>query len=270
MGIGMRIALFSAFSAGLILSASSAFAGDAWWSGDWYVKLGGAGFVAPKYEGDNSYMLQGTPMISIGKGVESTRFTSRNDNPSFAFLENGMYRAGIVGKLVMPRDRDTSSDLKGMDPVRFGVEAGGFAEIYPTDWMRIRAELRRGIRSHDGIVADVSADAFTDITDTIRLSAGPRASFATEGYMDAYYGVDAKESAKSGLKKYHADGGITSAGLGAAINWKATENVDTSIFAEYSRLLGDAADSSLVRERGSKNQFLVGLSATYRFGFTLD
>jgi len=38
---------------------------------------------------------------------------------------------------------------------------------------------------------------------------------------------------------------------------------------EYRRLLGPAADSSLVQERGSRNQVLVGLSATYRFDFTL-
>jgi MipA family protein len=34
-------------------------------------------------------------------------------------------------------------------------------------------------------------------------------------------------------------------------------------------LLGPAADSSLVEERGSENQFKVGVSATYRFDFTL-
>ena len=266
----MRGALISALSAGLILSASSACAGDAWWSGDWYVKLGGEAFVAPKFQGDNKYILQGKPLISIGKADEGVRFTSRNDDPSFSLYENQMVRAGLTGKLVMPRDEDTSKDLKGLKPVRLGAEVGGFAEVYPTDWMRIRAEVRRGIRSHDGVVADVAADAFTDITETIRLSAGPRVSFATKGYMDAYYGVTARESAKSGLKKYNAEGGATSAGLGAAINWKALENVDTSLFAEYSRLLGDAADSSLVKERGSENQFLVGVSATYRFGFTID
>jgi MipA family protein len=34
-------------------------------------------------------------------------------------------------------------------------------------------------------------------------------------------------------------------------------------------LMGAAADSSLVRERGSPDQFLVGVTATYRFDFTL-
>ena len=32
---------------------------------------------------------------------------------------------------------------------------------------------------------------------------------------------------------------------------------------------GPAADSSLVKQRGSVNQLMFGLSATYRFDFTL-
>lgn len=265
----MRNAILAALAGVLVLSATPALA-DAWWSGDWYLKVGGAAFVAPRYQGDNSYLFQGKPMISLGRADQTVRFTSRNDNPSFSLYDSGALRAGVTGKLVLPRDKDTSRDLKGLDPVKFGIEAGGFAEVYPTDWMRIRAEVRRGIRSHDGIVADVAADAFIDVTDTIRLSAGPRVSFATEGYMDAYYGVSARESKRSGLRKYEAEGGVQSAGLGAAIDWKATEKIDTSLFAEYSRLLGPVADSSLVKERGARDQFLIGVSATYRFDFTID
>lgn len=265
----MRGFILAALSGVVVLSATPALA-DAWWSGDWYVKLGGSVFVAPRYQGDNDYLFSGKPMFSIGKGDETVRFTSRNDNASFSLYENEMVRLGAVGKILLPRDKDTSSDLKGLSEVEWGAELGGFAEVYPTDWMRIRAEVRRGIRSHDGIVADVAADAFTDVTDTIRLSAGPRVSFATEDYMDTYYGVTAKESKRSGLDKYSAEGGLQSAGLGAAINWKATEKIDTSLFAEYSRLLGPVADSSLVQERGEKNQFLIGVSATYRFDFKID
>lgn len=265
----MRIGILRALSGLLALSATPAMA-DAWWSGDWYVKVGGSAFVAPRYQGDNAYLFQGKPIISVGRADTSVRFTSRNDNPAFSLYDSGALRAGIVGKLVMPRDKDTSSDLRGLSRVKLGLEAGAFAEVYPTDWMRFRTELRRGIRSHDGIVADVAADAFADVTDTVRISAGPRLSFATEGYMDAYYGVNAKESARSGLKKYNPEGGLQSAGLGAAINWKATEKIDTSLFAEYSRLLGPVADSSLVRERGDRDQFLIGVSATYRFDFRID
>ncbi len=83
-----------------------------------------------------------------------------------------MIRAGITGKLVMPRDRDTSDDLKALKAVKFGLEAGVFGEVYPTDWMRFRTEIRHGIRSHNGVVADLALDAFADVTDTVRVSAG--------------------------------------------------------------------------------------------------
>jgi outer membrane scaffolding protein for murein synthesis (MipA/OmpV family) len=129
--------------------------------------------------------------------------------------------------------------------------------------------VRHGIRSYGGVVADLSADAFMDVTPTIRVSAGPRLSFASNDYVDAYYKVDTHHSLKSGLKKYDPDGGLTSAGLGGAINWKATEKIEAGAFADYKRLVGDVADSSLVKQRGSADQFTIGIYSTYRFGFTL-
>jgi len=242
------------------------------WSGDWYLTLGGAGFIAPKFEGARRRELQFSPIISVGRGGPEARFVSRNDNVSFSLLDQGAVRAGIAGKLVMPRDEDTSSDLKGLRKIKLGAELGGFVEIYPTDWIRARAELRQGIRSHDGVVADLSADAFTDVLPNLRLSGGPRASFVSAGYNKAYYGVNAAQSAASGLSQFDADGGgLHSLGVGAALTWKATDRISTTSFVEYKRLKGEAADSSLVNERGSKTQLMFGLAATYKFGaVTLD
>lgn len=103
----------------------------------------------------------------------------------------------------------------------------------------------------------------------MRISGGPRASFASSGYFDAYYGVNAKEAAASGLSEYHPGGGVKSTGLGGAITWKVTEPMTASVFTEYSRLMGPAADSSLVKERGDRNQWTVGVSTTYRFNFSM-
>ncbi|MFY8100214.1 MAG: MipA/OmpV family protein, partial [Allorhizobium sp.] len=43
-----------------------------------------------------------------------------------------------------------------------------------------------------------------------------------------------------------------------------------SAFTEYKRLAGPAADSSLVRQKGSENQLLFGVSASYKFGVSFD
>ena len=162
-----------------------------WIHGDWALKLGATGMVAPDFEGSRKYMFSATPIISLGKAGPEARFTSRNDGISISLYDTGAFRAGINGKFIFGRDDGDSDSLRGIDPVRFGGELGGFAEVYPTDWLRVRGEVRHGIRSHDGIVADISADAFMDVTETIRVSAGPRMTVASADYFDAYYGVDA-------------------------------------------------------------------------------
>ena len=182
-------------------------------------------------------------------------------------IDDGGIRAGLTGKFLFTRD--SKDELKGLDPVRWGGEAGGFFEFYPLDWLRMRAELRHGIRAHNGFVGDIAADAFYDVTPQVRISGGPRVSFASANYFDAYYGVDAKEAAASGLSEYHPGGGLKSVGLGGAITWKVTDPMTASLFGEYSRLMGPAADSSLVRERGNRDQFMFGVSTTYRFDFTM-
>lgn len=238
-----------------------------WISGNWYLTLGATGMVAPSFEGSKKYMFSAQPIISLGKAGNETRFSSRNDNISLALIDDGVVRAGLTGKILFGRDAD--DELQGLYDVRWGGEVGGFFEFYPTDWMRARAELRQGIRAHNGIVADVAVDAFYDVTPQIRVSGGPRVSFATDGYFDAYYGVNAQESAASGLGQYDPGGGVKATGVGGAITWKATENVTASLFTEYSKLMGPAADSTIVKERGSRNQLTVGVSTSYQFDFNL-
>ncbi len=68
------------------------------------------------------------------------------------------------------------------------------------------------------------------------------------------------EAAASGSSGYNPGGGLKSVGLGGAVTWKVTDPMTASLFGEYSRLEGPAADSSLVRESGDRNQFTVGVS----------
>ncbi len=255
-------------AASIAFGVSPAFA-DGLFSGNWYVTLGGAGISAPTFEGSKNRKLFFQPIISVGRGG-TPRFASRNDNPSFAIYSTDVLRAGVVGKFLPGRDAGTDDALAGLAEIKWGGELGGFADVYVTDWMRARAELRQGIRSHDGLVADIAVDAFTDVAPGLRVSAGPRMTYATSGYTEAYYGVNASESATSGLSQYDPDGGITSYGAGGAITWDATDKLSMSAFTEYKRLAGPAADSSLVKEEGSRNQLMFGVSASYKFGVSFD
>jgi outer membrane scaffolding protein for murein synthesis (MipA/OmpV family) len=81
--------------------------------------------------------------------------------------------------------------------------------------------------------------------------------------MDSFFGVDSKQSAESGLKKYKAESGIKDVNLSVTAGYSITNRWRLGGKVEYKRLLGDAADSPIVED---KNQFLAGIGISYHFG----
>uniref|UniRef100_A0A9E7ZRF1 MipA/OmpV family protein n=1 Tax=Bosea sp. NBC_00436 TaxID=2969620 RepID=A0A9E7ZRF1_9HYPH len=234
---------------------------DRYIAGGWSLSLGAQAGFGPRYEGGRAMNFQPLPLVSLGRSGVGPAFTSQNDNPGFGLFDDGVIRAGPVGKLLFERNGSTDH-LRGLKSVPWGGEAGVFVELYPVSWMRLRTEVRHGIGAHHGVVADLAADAFHDFAPNWRISGGPRLSLASRSYYQAYYGVSLGEAITSGLSPYSPGGGLKSIGVGGALTWKTTDKITTSAFAEYSRLMGPAAQSSLVRERGSRDQLMLGLSAT--------
>lgn len=242
---------------------------DRYAAGDWSLTIGASPASGPAYQGarNNAFTISG--VFSLGRVGPGPAFVSRNDSPSIALYDNGFMRAGVVGALIYPRTASSNNDIRGLADVSWGVAAGGFAEIYPTNWLRVRGELRQGFVAYYGLVGDLAADAFFDLTPSWRISGGPRLELASSNYFKAYYGVNYGEALFSGLSPYSPGGGLNYVGAGGALTWKTTDKITTSLFAEYERLAGPAADSSLVRERGSDNQLTVGISAAYRLDFNV-
>ena len=75
----------------------------------------------------------------------------------------------------------------------------------------------------------------------------------------------AAQSARSGMRQYQAEGGFKDAGISLDLNYNLTDNWGLTGQVGYKRLLGDAADSPLVEDRGSANQFTTGLLVSYEF-----
>ncbi len=233
--------------------------------GLWTVKIGIGGELKPDFEGANRYLLSPVPIISIERAGSNARFDSPRDNPSLALIDFGGFRAGLVGKYTSARTATRYSELTGLGDVKAAMELGVFAEYFPVDWFRARAELRRGFGGHDGIVADLSADAILPLSDRWTWSGGPRFSFADTGATAPYFGITAAQALTSGLPAFDAKGGAHSVGAGTQLKYQITPQWETHGYVEYDRLLGDAAASPLVTQRGSPNQAKVGVGVSYSF-----
>ena len=88
------------------------------------------------------------------------------------------------------------------------------------------------------------------------------ATFADNNYMDAYFGVNASQSARSGLPEYEAKAGLKRVDLKASVTYMFNENWLVTGAAGAGLLMGDAKDSPIVKD---DIQPFAMLGLSYRF-----
>jgi len=238
-------------------------------SGNWTVMVGIGGQYMPDFVGSKNGKLMPIPIFSIRRAGSIDQFRGPRDSASIALLDVGNFRAGPAFKYVASRKADKYAELTGLGDVKAAYELGGFVEYYPVDWLRLRGELRQGIGGHTGTVADISADVIVPLIQRLTISAGPRFTWKSTKATAPYFGVDAAQALASGLPMYDAKSGAHSVGFGSQISYRINPQWEVHAYVEYEKLLGDAADSPLVKLRGSSNQTTVGLGASYSFDFRI-
>ena len=238
-------------------------------SGNWTVMAGIGGEYTPDFVGSKNGKLMPIPIFSIRRAGSVDQFRGPRDSASIALFDVGNFRAGPAFKYVASRRSDKYAELTGLGDVKAPYELGGFVEYFPVDWLRLRSELRQGMGGNTGTVADVSADVIVPLIQRLTISAGPRFTWKSTKATAPYFGVDAVQSVASGLPMYDARGGAHSVGFGGQISYRINPQWEVHAYVEYEKLLGDAADSPLVKLRGSSNQTTIGLGASYSFDFRI-
>ncbi len=246
---------------------------------DWQFQIGVGTIYGPAFLGSDDYQLRAGPNVEIR--YKDRFFLSVIDGAGFDLIKTATFRAGPVIKYQQQRRENGNSTfriagsrtdaLRGLGDVPDTAEAGGYLQ-YQAGAFSAKAEVRQGIGGHDGLIADLGARYTTRFTAPptgerpVIFSIGPRATIVDDKYNQAYFGVTPEQSTRSGLARYNAGGGLLSYGVGAAFLVPVSGRLNAALLGGYDRLAGDAADSPLVQERGSRNQATVGLGLIYRFG----
>ncbi|SBV98425.1 putative MltA-interacting MipA family protein [uncultured Alphaproteobacteria bacterium] len=194
----------------------------------------------------------------IDVGVARIATPSRN----FTLRLGGGYRFG--------RDADDNHALRGMGD----IDGQGIARVT----LASEPANPRGLGTAFGLKYEMDVTDETDgetlslfvdhalplsASTTLTLSGDLR--WADDDQMQAYFGVSPTQAARSGHRRFDADSGFSDAGLAARLDWSFAEHWILSGRLGYTRLLGDAADSPLVDDDGSANQFVLSTAVAYRF-----
>jgi len=193
-------------------------------------------------------------------------------NGWFAGTTNGIgynfsRQAGVQYGLRMTadfgRDESRSPVLRGLGDVDARAELGAFYNLQPTANTFVTSSLRYGSgQGRDGLLIDVGAGVTAPLSPAWRVGAGVAATWANAEYTQSYFGVDAAQSARSGLGLYQASAGVRDVRVSVSATYAISPRASATAGLSFSRLQGDAANSPIVRDRAGVNGVLA---VTYAF-----
>ncbi|MBI5483951.1 MAG: MipA/OmpV family protein [Deltaproteobacteria bacterium] len=241
----------------------------------WRFTVGAGAIYGPAFLGSKDYQISAFPNMKFE--FKDLFFASLKDGVGYNVIHSNGWRIGPLVKYKFERKEDGNNSfrvagtkpvaLRGLGTVDATFECGGFVE-YSDEPFAYKVELRQGVNGHKGMIGEASINysgAIKLFGPPVFFAVGPRASFADSGYINAYFGINQAQSVSSGLGRYDAGGGFVSYGVGGFMSMPLYGPVSVSVFGGYDRLGNEVADSPLIKQRGSEDQYAFGLSVTYKF-----
>lgn len=227
---------------------------------EWRVDVGAGVLARPDYSGSDDYETSLLPAFAVSYGDV---FTIRpGDGARLRAFKAGEFEGGLGANVRFGRDESDNPALRGLGDVDTALEGGGYVAWRSGPWSVSASAVTALTDGYDGVIGEVGA-TWTGVTPVGLLSVGPRLRFVTDDVNQTYYGIDAAQAARSGRAVYTPGGGLQGAGVGAGLLIPLGERLTLGALANYDRLLGDAADSPIVRE-GSRDQVTAGVFIGYR------
>ena len=232
-------------------------------SNDIRVRVGAGAQLHPEYVGADETKVSPLLHVNIARGTNPFSFGAPDDSAGLSLVSSNGFSFGPVANI---QGRRTNADVGApVGRVARTIEVGAFAQYQASPSIRLRAELRKGVNGHEGLVGSIGADRIWRDGDRYVFSIGPRLLFSDGRYQRAYFGVTPAASLASGLPEYRPGGGIHAVAVASGLSTQLNSRWGVFGFARYERLVGDAARSPIVREFGSRNQLSGGIGLNYTF-----
>lgn len=232
---------------------------------DFVFILGFGAGAAPAYEGASEYKMTFKPIID----VERLRWGwidigGDDDRGGFHFSPSISYEgeriSGDYAALNGLNNVDATYALGARVGYEFVFNDAISAEVY--------GAARYAFGGAEGLIGEAGVDVTAKLSPQLEIVGGPVVNFASEDYIDTYFGVTGAESAATGgrLGAFNPGGGIKSVGIQLAARYEFIPDTFVTLDASYSSYVGDARESPIVKA-GSENQFTVSLGLARRFSF---
>lgn len=146
------------------------------------------------------------------------------------------------------RDQDNSAALRGMGDIDPRLEIGAFFNKFMSREIFLSSSLRYGAGG-SGLIVDFGAGYSTALAPTWRLGFGGAFTLINADYAQTYFGVSPSQSASSGYAVHQPGAGVRDARANVALTYLFNRHTSLTTAVSAGTLLGDVADSPLVRQQ---------------------
>jgi MipA family protein len=229
--------------------------------------------VKPEYEGADTY--EPLPLLAFDYENRFIGLRSRGLGIEADFIPALSFQAGPLARFRGGRDNDVdNAAVAALTEVDNSIELGAYiCGGVPLQVLGVndpgivagRLSFAHDVNEgHNGFLVEGSLSFIRPVTGDLKAIVSLSTSYASSQYMEAFSDVSAADSIASGLAPFSASAGFKDVGITGVIRYAFTDNWSASFIGNYTRLIGDAANSSVVRQAGSPNQFFSGVSINYK------
>jgi outer membrane scaffolding protein for murein synthesis (MipA/OmpV family) len=237
-----------------------------------FVGLGAA--VGPDYEGGDDYEARIAPFgrynwatgryVSLG-GTSGTERAARVKANVITKDQSNIWELGPLLQYRLERDDVDNNKVDKLNKADSATELGAFVGLNSGPWEAALAVASDVTSEHDGTLVYMNGGYNIPINDKFTMELGAHLTWASDDYMEEYFGVTGSESDKTGLEKYQASSGFKDFGFGVTGHYLFNKTWGLLGNVGYTRMINDAEDSPLVDDEGDENQYEAVLAVTYAF-----
>ncbi|HEX7815758.1 MipA/OmpV family protein [Dyella sp.] len=246
------------------LGASQAHGEDAPAAPDLTNYIGAGVIRMPGWLGSNNHRDQWAPFVQVT--VDKVITLSTSDGLTVDFIHHDGWQGGLYGNYMWGRSHDDlGARLAGkIDSLSPRLNGGGYIEYHPNEAMNFGATLShdtQGAGAYFNLYLDSGLPPIWGIEHSVQI----QWQAMNQAAMRRFFGVTYDQAALLGTQAWRPGAGGQQIELEYDAMVPVTRRTGILFALDYARLLGDAADSPLVRHFGSANQISTSLGLVYRF-----
>jgi MipA family protein len=217
----------------------------------WQFMAGIGGTYGPSYAGADEFKTG--PLIDFNASYKDDQFfAGLRSGVGFTAYRTDNLKVQVALGYAFGRDEEDDPQLAGMGDI--DAQALGVLRLaYDLQGFGLGAELKGG--GDYGVTLDLTAEREWEMSERFAIGVEAGAVLANADHQQTFFGVTAAQSAASGHTAFAPGGGLQSAGVGLTARYGLSPTTALIGGVRYDRLMGDAADSPLVQDKGQPSAF---------------